>query len=57
MAAAKENGTAKEEGPEVAAEDKAAAPPALPADVRQKLKKLERLEPKYSGMVEFWYLL
>jgi hypothetical protein len=47
----KQNGAATKDSPETApapeAENKAA--PELPQEVRQKLRKLERLEPKYSG--------
>lgn len=48
--ASKENGSAedtKEEGAEPSAP---ATPVTLPVEVRQKLRKLEKLEPKYSGI-------
>lgn len=52
---AKEDGTTtsqpeQKEGGDVEATATSPATPAqLPDDVRQKLRKLERLEPKYSG--------
>lgn len=54
---AKDDGTApqteQKEGGEAEATATEGTPPATPAqlpdDVRQKLRKLERLEPKYSG--------
>jgi hypothetical protein len=49
----KENGAEphekKEEGTEGGTESAPAAAATLPVEVRQKLRKLERLEPKYSG--------
>jgi hypothetical protein len=51
--APKENGTEpgekKEDGAEGSTEGAPAPPVTLPMDIRQKLRKLERLEPKYSG--------
>jgi hypothetical protein len=44
-----EPGEKKEEGTEGATDGAPASPAILPVDVRQKLRKLERLEPKYSG--------
>ena len=54
-----ENGTAssepKEEGSEAGSDatlvNKAPSAGVLPVDVRQRLRKLERLEPKYSGNI------
>lgn len=56
---AKDDGTAPQtehkEGGEAETTATEGAPPATPAqlpdDVRQKLRKLERLEPKYSGRI------
>jgi hypothetical protein len=44
-----EPGEKKEEGAEGGVENAPAASASLPVEVRQKLRKLERLEPKYSG--------
>jgi hypothetical protein len=50
------SGEQKDEGSELTGTSESKAPSIpvqLPLDVRQKLRKLERLEPKYSGTITF----